>query len=73
MKPAICPARTTYHCTRLLWITRLKTAWGIRRTRYLRLWDRSREPKSTTPGSSANNLVAVSVLTLRISAASATV
>lgn len=54
-------------------MTRLKTAWGIRRTRYLRLCSRSGDPKSTTPGSSANNLVIVSLLTLRNLAASATV
>jgi len=61
------------YCTRSLWMTRLKTAWGIRRTRYLRLCNRSGDPKSTTPGSSANNLVIVSLLTLRNLAASATV
>src|ERR1035438_9634820 len=65
--------RGTCHCTRILWMTRLKTAWGIRRTRYLRLCNRSGDPKSTTPGSSANNLVIVSLLTLRNLAASATV
>jgi hypothetical protein len=53
------------YCTRSLWMTRLKTAWGIRRTRYLRLCNCSGDPKSTTPGSSANNLVIVSLLTLR--------
>ena len=70
---AIRTLRGTCHCTRFVWITRLKIASGIRRTRYLRLCNRSGDPKSTTPGSSANNLVIVSLLTLRNLAASATV
>ncbi len=48
------------HCTRFL-----NTDWGILSTRYRRLCDSSGEPKSTTLGSSSNNLVILSVLARR--------